>query len=669
MKISTLLSLMMLAALPLRGADLTESKFSQVVKDVKVVARQTETVAPAKVDDVFKSPDLIRTGADSLAELIAPDKTITRVGANTVFSFEKAGRAINLEQGSVLFHSPKGKGGGTIKTKGASAAVLGTTIVVTATAGGGFKAIVLEGRGQITLPNGNFRILTAGQVTFVLPGSQRFGPQLNINLSKLVESSRLVKGFESELPSLPVIQAAIERQLTLLTSGKAEDTHLLVGNQATENTVETVDTSVLERVVETRDERLAFAKANDVVIRTPNLSDHPAHLFPDPVPFDISALGALSFSGFIGRNITVAPTVNQLDFTPYLNQPDFTIGATEKLTLQSAMLQLYANPQGQGAPALSRVTLGGRLGLDIVPGATISAFHIGELHLVTDAVMSLNNVSFANFGGKVRLNAGQLLDLTGGGINATPSMTLEGALVSLTGGSYNVTGTALVSAYGTELLTAAATLSGDIVSLQANTSSDLHATTVAATTLLNLNSQQDVKIGGGSYTVSGASGLAQVSAGRDIFIGSGAQFEASTVQMTAANNATLTSPAIRGFTTLNLNAAQNLSVASGSFTGGSRSPTIAANLSAGDTLTVNGTTLSSVANISLSARTVNLSNINFPAGSIVTLYSQFGLLAGNANSGNQASVPGHVNFLINVNYGGSPAQIFVGSTINIGVRP
>ena len=669
MKISTLLSLMMLAALPLRGADLTESKFSQVVKDVKVVARQTETVAPAKVDDVFKSPDLIRTGADSLAELIAPDKTITRVGANTVFSFEKAGRAINLEQGSVLFHSPKGKGGGTIKTKGASAAVLGTTIVVTATAGGGFKAIVLEGRGQITLPNGNFRILTAGQVTFVLPGSQRFGPQLNINLSKLVESSRLVKGFESELPSLPVIQAAIERQLTLLTSGKAEDTHLLVGNQATENTVETVDTSVLERVVETRDERLAFAKANDVVIRTPNLSDHPAHLFPDPVPFDISALGALSFSGFIGRNITVAPTVNQLDFTPYLNQPDFTIGATEKLTLQSAMLQLYANPQGQGAPALSRVTLGGRLGLDIVPGATISAFHIGELHLVTDAVMSLNNVSFANFGGKVRLNAGQLLDLTGGGINATPSMTLEGALVSLTGGSYNVTGTALVSAYGTELLTAAATLSGDIVSLQANTSSDLHATTVAATTLLNLNSQQDVKIGGGSYTVSGASGLAQVSAGRDIFIGSGAQFEASTVQMTAANNATLTSPAIRGFTTLNLNAAQNLSVASGSFTGGSRSPTIAANLSAGDTLTVNGTTLSSVANISLSARTVNLSNINFPAGSIVTLYSQFGLLAGNANSGNQASVTGHVNFLINVNYGGSPAQIFVGSTINIGVRP
>ena len=89
MKISTILSLGMLAAGPLWGAALTESKFSQVVKDVKVVTRETETVATAKVNDTFKSPDLIRTGADSLAELVAPDKTITRVGANTATTASK----------------------------------------------------------------------------------------------------------------------------------------------------------------------------------------------------------------------------------------------------------------------------------------------------------------------------------------------------------------------------------------------------------------------------------------------------------------------------------------------------------------------------------------------------------------------------------------------------
>lgn len=641
---------------------LKESTFTQVIKDVKIVSRATQAATTAKVSDRFNAPDLIRTGPESLAELIASDKTVTRVGANTVFSFEPAGRAMNLEQGSVLFHSPKGQGGGTIRSKGASAAVLGTTIVVTATAGGGFKAIVLEGKGQITLPNGNFRILQAGQVTFVLPGSQRFGPQLNINLSKLVENSRLVQGFEQELPSKPVIQAAIERQLVLLTTGVAEDTRLLVGNQATEDSVATVDSTIIEQAVAPTEDRLAIAKRTDLVISPADprvgIADpgaNPAHLFvPD---------------GVVGRNITIASTVSQLDFTSYLDQTVFTIGATEYLNIQSSFLQLTATLPAMGTPALQDVRLAGKLGLTITPGASIDAFHIGNLHLLTDGVMSLNSVSFANFGGQLHLNAGHVLDLTGGGVSSTPSMLLEGATVSLNGGSYNVTGTASVSAYGTELNTSGSTtINGDIVSLQANTSSDLHDTTASATTLLNLNSQQDVKVAGGSYTVSGAGGNVTVSAGRDIFMGSGPQFQANTIQMNAARDATLTGVQARGFSTLNVAAVNNLNVTSGSFTASAMSPTASASLSAGETLTVNGMSVSGVANISLSARTVNLSNINFPGGSTVNLYSQLGLLAANPNTG-AASVPGHVNFILNVNYNGNPAQLFVGNGINIAARP
>ncbi|PAW81924.1 MAG: hypothetical protein B9S33_15785 [Pedosphaera sp. Tous-C6FEB] len=659
MKISSLLSLAMLTAGPLWGAALTESKFSQVVKDVKVVARETETVSVAKVNDTFKSPDLIRTGADSLAELIAPDKTVTRVGANTVFSFEKSGRAINLEQGSVLFHSPKGKGGGTIKTKGASAAVLGTTIVVTATAGGGFKAIVLEGKGQITLPNGSFRILTAGQVTFVLPGAQRFGPQLNINLSKLVDNSRLVQGFEQDLPSKPVILEAIERQLTLLNTGVAEDTRLLVGNQATESTVETVDTSVLERIVDTLAERLARAKATDLVINTSDLRNHPNHLFLDRVPLDFPALGLLNFTGLVGKNVTVAPGVSALDFTPFLNQSEFVIAATDTLHLQTAVLQLSATLPAVGTPALQKVTLGGRAGLTIEPGAYINAFHIGELKLVTDGAMNLNNVSFANSGGKLHLSAGQTLGLNAGGISATPSMTLEGAAVSLSGGSYNVTGSALVDANGTTLNTSRTTFNGENVSLQASTLADLHSTTVSATMLANLDSSQDLAINSGRY--SGAS--VQASAGRDLSVSS-AEFQGPTVNLNAGRDATLSSPTVSGFTTLNVTAVRNLSIfGAGSFNG---APGVA-NFTAGDTLAASGT-MANVTTISLSARTVNLSNITFAYGSTVNLYCDTGNLAGHPNTG-AASVPGHVNFIVNVNYGDGPAQNFNGSFIQIHARP
>ncbi|PYI84000.1 MAG: hypothetical protein DME26_13915 [Verrucomicrobia bacterium] len=210
--------------LRLQAAPITQSTFTEVIKDVNVVAGPTRTTNPAKVNEQFKAPDLVRTGAGSRAELTAPDQTITRIGANTVFAFEPAARNLRLEQGSVLFHAPAGKGGGTIKTGGASAAVLGTTIIVVATPDGGFKFIVLEGKGKATLPNGNSKTLKAGQMVFVLPGGRVFSPVLNINLDRLVAGSQLVNGFSRELPSLALIKAAIQKQSRDLAKGRLEDT-------------------------------------------------------------------------------------------------------------------------------------------------------------------------------------------------------------------------------------------------------------------------------------------------------------------------------------------------------------------------------------------------------------------------------------------------------------
>jgi hypothetical protein len=225
------------AATGLFGAEpLTQSTFTEVIKDVNVVAQPTKTATPAKANELFKFPDLIRTGSESRAELTAADKTITRVGANSVFSFEPAGRDINLQQGSVLFHSPTGKGGGTIKSGGASAAVLGTTLIVATTPvqaptdRNGFKVILLEGKGRVTLPNGRSRTLNGGQMVYVLPGQTQFGPVLDINLGKLVAGSPLVTGFSAELLSMPKIKKAIERQDDLIRRGRAKDTGVSADN-------------------------------------------------------------------------------------------------------------------------------------------------------------------------------------------------------------------------------------------------------------------------------------------------------------------------------------------------------------------------------------------------------------------------------------------------------
>jgi hypothetical protein len=207
------------------AAPLTRSTYTEIIRDVNTLSAAGNG-SPAKVSDVLKAPDRVRTGPESRAELTAPDQTITRVGANTVFSFADNGRTLNLEQGNVLFHAPKGLGGGTIKSGGAAAAVLGTTIIASATVDGGFKVILLEGRGTATLPNGQSVTLHAGQMVFVLPGGKGFSAVLDINLGKLVAGSLLVNGFSHNLSSLPLIQAAIKQQNSKIASGNAVDTGL-----------------------------------------------------------------------------------------------------------------------------------------------------------------------------------------------------------------------------------------------------------------------------------------------------------------------------------------------------------------------------------------------------------------------------------------------------------
>ncbi len=211
------------------AAPLTESTFTEIIRDVNTLTTAGNPTT-AKLNDLLKSPDRVRTGPESRAELTAADNTLTRVGANTVFSFSDSGRTLNLEQGNLLFHSPKGNGGGTIKSGGASAAVLGTTLIVSATTDGGFKVILLEGKGTVTLADGKAMTLKSGQMVFVPPGGKTFSHVVNFNLGKLVAGSSLINGFAHPLVSLPLIEAAIDRQNSLIAKGEAVDTGNLAGN-------------------------------------------------------------------------------------------------------------------------------------------------------------------------------------------------------------------------------------------------------------------------------------------------------------------------------------------------------------------------------------------------------------------------------------------------------
>jgi len=207
-------SLQILAGLPL-----TESTFTEIIQEANVVSASNKSVTPAKTSALFKSPDLVRTGQISRVELTAKDQTITRVGANTTFTFAPKGRDIQLKQGSVLFHSPAGAGGGAIKNRGSSTAVLGTTMIGAVLPGGRFKVLDLEGSVKVTLLNGDTVTLIPGQMVIVSADGNKFGDVMDFNLGDLAGRSQLVKGFSKPVPSWSLIEAAIQAQNEQIVAG------------------------------------------------------------------------------------------------------------------------------------------------------------------------------------------------------------------------------------------------------------------------------------------------------------------------------------------------------------------------------------------------------------------------------------------------------------------
>src|SRR5437868_6581767 len=74
---------------------LQQARVTIVVNDVKLLPSQAAP-RPAAVNDEVKQGTAVRTGADSRTELTFADLTITRLGSNTAFSFDREARELKL---------------------------------------------------------------------------------------------------------------------------------------------------------------------------------------------------------------------------------------------------------------------------------------------------------------------------------------------------------------------------------------------------------------------------------------------------------------------------------------------------------------------------------------------------------------------------------------------
>jgi FecR protein len=196
---------------PSIGAGSKEARVTQIVREVKLVPAD-KAAREAALNDKVSEDTGVRTGGESRSELTFPDLTITRLGANTVFSFTKSGRTATVETGSILLRVPKDSGGGSIRSSAITVAVTGTTVIFEGTRGGRSKLITLEGSSLASLKTNpkDFRKVLAGQMLDVPPGATRLPMPVNVDLNDIMRNHPLITDFKP-LPSQPLIMAAAQQ--------------------------------------------------------------------------------------------------------------------------------------------------------------------------------------------------------------------------------------------------------------------------------------------------------------------------------------------------------------------------------------------------------------------------------------------------------------------------
>lgn len=220
----------------LQAAELGASKITAVRNAVD--HKDPRALKPADVGQTVTQGESVLTREQSLAELVADDSSVIRLGAHSVFSYNSKERIVKLDKGTMLMHTPPGNGGATIESGGVTGAISGTTFMLTASpakcsdcgqelevnnagkvvcrdhpnnppTSGGFALIVLEGSSvtKVTGPDGQTVAVQPGQMAVVGPKGSGAPQVYAVNITQIARTSPLINAFPNPLPSLPQIIA------------------------------------------------------------------------------------------------------------------------------------------------------------------------------------------------------------------------------------------------------------------------------------------------------------------------------------------------------------------------------------------------------------------------------------------------------------------------------
>ncbi len=194
----------------LPAADLDAAKVTEAVREV-VLRPDSGSPREAEVGDVVAGKSALTTGRRSRAEVEFADRTLLRIGANSIFSLAGGSREIELREGSVLIQTAPGAGGVSVRAGSVTAAITGSLGLFSVATPDDrdaaergeriVKLISVHGTMSLEIGGRTFELLPFQMIFLTVDreGNPIGEPvMVTIDGEKLLDSSDLVNGFEND---------------------------------------------------------------------------------------------------------------------------------------------------------------------------------------------------------------------------------------------------------------------------------------------------------------------------------------------------------------------------------------------------------------------------------------------------------------------------------------
>jgi hypothetical protein len=201
----------------------------------------------AVLNDKIESNTQVGTGEQSMCELSLDDKSVTRIGANAIFSFTEKERLIKCDKGTFLVSKDPETETITLTTGSITAAISGSTVVLDVKDDATHIAVAETTKGVIvTDKNGKSMTLQSGEGISATPNGMTSSSPKSVDIKDLTSSSPLFT--EKGLPPLAndaLIKGVASAQETAKAQGIsfASEINDVVANRTSTVNVPDIDTA------------------------------------------------------------------------------------------------------------------------------------------------------------------------------------------------------------------------------------------------------------------------------------------------------------------------------------------------------------------------------------------------------------------------------------------